>query len=296
MEELPLAQRDGGRIGADRLSVEATDRKSFVMFDGLKKLFAGPKRKEDGQRQRPMIKTCPDCEVPSGQLHDLFCTKERCPFCGGQLISCDCIRKVLRLSEEERLALDVYVDDSVPPLSDVMRRWREALNQKGRVPFEAFPDDPIRAAYRGDVAALSRFLDDGFPINAGNEVGYTALMGASRGESVEMIQMILSRGGQAALADKRGYTALHWAVAQAPVDPARQLQCVRMLIDAGADTNARNEGAITPLMNAAWFGCRDSVTELLKRGADASVRDAKGRTARENASERGHKDIAELLK
>jgi ankyrin repeat protein len=111
-----------------------------------------------------------------------------------------------------------------------------------------------------------------------------------------VIRLILSRGGRAALADKRGYTALHWAVAQPSADSTSQLNCVRTLIDAGADANARNEDGITPLMNAAWFGCRDSVKELLRRGADSSVRDTKGRSARDLASERGHKDIEEILK
>ncbi len=243
-----------------------------------------------------MITTCPDCGVRTGELHDIFCTKERCPFCNGQLMSCDCIRNVLKLSEEECRALDEYVDDSVPPLSDIMRLWREALDRKGRIPFEAFPDDPIRAAYRGDVAAVKRFLDDGFPANAGNEVGYTALMGAARGASLEVIQLILSRGGRAALADKRGYTALHWAVAQPPANSTNQLNCVRMLIDAGADSNGRNEDGITPLMNAAWFGCGDSVKELLRRGADSTIRDSKGRSARDLAIERGHKDMEDILK
>src|SRR6266516_764050 len=172
------------------------------MFDAIKRLFSCPKPNVDAERH--MITTCPDCGVRSGELHDLFCTKERCPFCGGQLMTCGCIRTVLRLSEEECRALDEYVDDSVPPLSDIMRRWREDLDRKGRVPFEAFPDDPIRAAYRGDVAAVKRFLDDGFPANDGNDVGYTALMGAARGASLEVIRLILSRGGRAALADKRG--------------------------------------------------------------------------------------------
>jgi len=192
--------------------------------------------------------------------------------------------------------LDEYIDDSVPPLSKVMRRWRETLNQKGRVPFEAFPDDPIRAAYRGDVAAVKRFLEDGFPIDAGNEVGYTMLMGAARGASLQTIQLILSRGGHAKLADKRGYTALHWAVAQSPADSTRQLNCVRKLIDAGADTNALNQDGITPLMNAAWFGCRDSAIELLRRGADSAIRDKKGKNAKDLAIERGHKDMEELFK
>jgi ankyrin repeat protein len=264
------------------------------MLDGIKNFFFGQKRSNDAECH--LIKTCPDCGVRNGELHDLFCLKERCPFCGGQLASCDCIRNVLKLSEEEGRALDEYIDDSVPPLSNVMRRWREALDKKGREPFESFPDDPIRAAYRGDVAAVTRFLDDGFPVNAGNEVGYTMLMGAARGASLEVIRLILSRGGLATIADKRGYTPLHWVVAQSPGDFTRQLQCVKALVDAGADINARNEDGITPLMNAAWFGCHDSLKELLRCGAGSSSRDSKGRSARDMAIERGHKDLGDMLK
>jgi ankyrin repeat protein len=192
--------------------------------------------------------------------------------------------------------LEEYIDDSVSPLSDIMQRWREALDKKGRVPFEAFPDDPIRAAYRGDVEAMRRFLDDGFPVNAGNEVGYTALMGAARGESLDMIRFLLSRGAQAARADKRGFTALHWAVAQRAHDSSSQVACLRALLEAGADPNAQNEDGIAPLMNAAGFGCVDSVRELLRRGADPLIRDNKGKTARDDAFERGHKDVVDLLK
>jgi len=264
------------------------------MFDALKKLLSG--QKVAPRDKRHMIETCPDCGVRNGEPHDLFCTKERCPFCGGQLITCGCIRSVLKLSDEEKQALGEYIDDSIPPLSDIMQQWREALDSKGRVPFQAFPDDPIRAAYRGDVDAVQRFLDDGFPPNAGNEVGYTALMGAARGANLDVIRFLLSHGGQAALADKRGYTALHWAVAQPAHDPSSQVACLRALLDAGADPNARNEDGLTPLMNAAWFDCRDSVRELLRRGADPLLRDSRGRSARDLASERGHKNVEELLK
>jgi len=211
-------------------------------------------------------------------------------------MTCNCIRSVLKLSDEECRALDEYVDDSLPPLSNIMKRWEKTLTRRGRVPFEAFPDDPIRAAYRGDLDALRQFFEDGFPPNAGNEVGYTVLMGAARGESLHAIQFILSLGGQAILADKRGYTALHWAVAQTAVDPSNQIKCVNALMDAGSDPNARNENGITPLMNAAWFGCQDSVKELLRWGADSLLRDDKGKSARDMAAERGHKAIEDLLK
>jgi hypothetical protein len=83
---------------------------------------------------------CPDCETPEGELHALFCTKERCPFCGGQLSSCGCIVAVLKPSEEERQAIEEYIDDSVEPLRGVMERWEGALNRKGRVPYIEYPN------------------------------------------------------------------------------------------------------------------------------------------------------------
>jgi ankyrin repeat protein len=247
------------------------------------------------EKAAPAVVTCPDCGVSNGELYDLFCTNERCPFCEGQLCSCDCLGRVLKLSEEETRAVDEYVDDSKPPLSDIMRRWKSALDEKGRVPFYAYSDDPIRAAYRGDKEVLLQFFSNGFQANYANSVGYTALMAAARGEALEVIRLLLSKGASASWADKRGYTALHWAVAQSPVDATKQVSILGILIDAGADVNSCNEEGITPLMNAAWFGCDDSVRKLLSFGAVLSVRDKKGRSAHDLAVERGHSTTQRLL-
>jgi hypothetical protein len=86
-------------------------------------------------REQQGRRPCPDCGTQPGELHALFCDVERCPFCGSQLSGCDCINAVLNLNEEERRTVAEYVDDSVEPLQTIVRRWADALDKKGRVPW-----------------------------------------------------------------------------------------------------------------------------------------------------------------
>lgn len=39
---------------------------------------------------------CHDCGAMKGKYHHFGCDVERCPRCGGQLISCDCKKTELR--------------------------------------------------------------------------------------------------------------------------------------------------------------------------------------------------------
>ena len=36
---------------------------------------------------------CPDCDAGPGEVHEIGCDIEQCPYCGHQLISCDCTRR-----------------------------------------------------------------------------------------------------------------------------------------------------------------------------------------------------------
>jgi hypothetical protein len=38
---------------------------------------------------------CHDCNVAAGGIHHRYCDNELCPACGGQLISCGCVRSWL---------------------------------------------------------------------------------------------------------------------------------------------------------------------------------------------------------
>ena len=64
---------------------------------------------------------CHDCGCEEGELHELGCDMERCPFCGEQLISCACS---INLFEGK-------------PFNEA--KWIKMLNDKGRIPFVLIP-------------------------------------------------------------------------------------------------------------------------------------------------------------
>jgi len=71
---------------------------------------------------------------------------------------------------------------------------------------------------------------------------------------------------------------------------------VRILLAAGANPNVRSEANYTTLHKAAVHGNLDVVRMLLDHGADVhAVRDG-GHTPMDDAKEKGHVAIADLLR
>jgi hypothetical protein len=80
-------------------------------------------------------KTCGDCGTKEGQLHILGCDMERCPFCGNQLISCQCGYK--------KLGIDISPGSWAYShgLTEAQQEdWEKLLSDKGRIPFILYPN------------------------------------------------------------------------------------------------------------------------------------------------------------
>ena len=81
------------------------------------------------------MKTCHDCGVNEGRIHELGCDMERCPFCGNQLISCSCIYNILGIDCSE--GTDVYKNGVN---EQQWLQWEKRLATKGRVPYIVYPN------------------------------------------------------------------------------------------------------------------------------------------------------------
>lgn len=84
---------------------------------------------------------CHDCEAKEGELHGLGCDMERCPFCGGQLLSCSCCYTKLGYKydptkEFSGLPKSVYFE-GLSENND--KKWMMILNKKGRIPYIIVP-------------------------------------------------------------------------------------------------------------------------------------------------------------
>lgn len=87
--------------------------------------------------------TCGDCGAKEGQLHRLGCDMEKCPFCGNQLISCDCLYEKLGLYDHEKytnetafLPPEIY---SNGPDEAQWEQFEKMLDEKGRFPYIRYP-------------------------------------------------------------------------------------------------------------------------------------------------------------
>jgi ankyrin len=165
------------------------------------------------------------------------------------------------------------------------------------------------AAVTGSADMIEKLLKAGADVESPNMDGQTTLMVVARTSRVDAAQALLRRGAKVdAVEQWRGQTALMWAAAES------QPAMVKLLVEAGADVNARSKvnnwqrqitaepraiyrpaGGLTPLLYAAREGCIDCAKYLAAAGADLNLADPEQVSPLLLSILNGHFDLAAYL-
>lgn len=146
--------------------------------------------------------------------------------------------------------------------------------------------DVFEAAAVGDVARLTELLDEERSLaTAYAPDGHFPLGLAAYFGRPAAVRLLLQRGADvhAVARNPMQVQALHAAVA------GRNLEAVRLLVEAGAPVDAQQHGGWTPLMAAAAHGDEDIVDLLLAHGATPTSE------AADQAEQHGHHELAARL-
>ena len=117
----------------------------------------------------------------------------------------------------------------------------------------------------------------------------TLIIAAQNGHIEEIVQLLLEKGADVNAKDNDGRTALMFAAEKG------HTEIVQILLKKGADVNAEDEYGGTALMIAAENGHTEIIKLLLEKGADVNAKDWYGKTALMYAAYYGHTETVQLL-
>jgi len=141
------------------------------------------------------------------------------------------------------------------------------------------------AAALGSMESMRLLLDAGADPNAANDFAATPLMW-SAGDAAK-VRLLLSKGAKVDVRSKLGRTPLLIAAAYDGATEAAHL-----LIEKGADVNARDNSGMSVLEQAASSNHIELVRLLLAKGADVNTVDEGGFTALMSAASNGDRNAA----
>ena len=148
--------------------------------------------------------------------------------------------------------------------------------------------DLCDAAEDGDEARLSELLAvDGINVNyKDSDYSSSPLHYAARAGNPNIIRLLHQAGAELEIRDEDGYTPLHWTGAMGRRESAA------LLLLLGAKINSMDNDNDTPLHEAARYGKKNTVKLLIESGANTEVKNKKGNTPRDVGD---NKEIKSLI-
>jgi uncharacterized protein len=166
--------------------------------------------------------------------------------------------------------------------SDIEHKFQRATVEKQRLEDRSVRK-LIDLAVAGKVDQLKLLIATGIDVNGLNPGGDTALMAAARFGRVQVIQALLELGADPNQSgeDYDGLTG-HSPLMNATFDrhSDRCVECINLLLTAGADVNQTTAEGLTALMAAAFIGPNlPALRRLLEAGAKVHLKNHEGKTA-----------------
>ena len=151
----------------------------------------------------------------------------------------------------------------------------------------------FEASAVGDALTLRQCLNETpHAVHDYSGDGWTPLHLASAFGTPEAVRLLLENDAAVDAVSKNPQTnqPLHAALAL-----GRNPETIRLLLDAGANPNARQTAGFTAIFSAAAANRRDLVELLIAHGADPAIQNDFAQTAAGYARERGHNELAAWL-
>jgi ankyrin repeat protein len=135
----------------------------------------------------------------------------------------------------------------------------------------------LRAVLNGNVAGIKQALGHGVNVDTTFQCNYcvaeTALRYAVAVGRADIVKLLLELGANVDAKNFYGKTALMYAVAVGRTD------LIKILLEKGANVNARDDYGNTVMLLASSYGRSDIVKLLLERSADINAVHDGGKTA-----------------
>jgi hypothetical protein len=122
---------------------------------------------------------------------------------------------------------------------------------------------PFAVVESGDERAVEKWLNANPDIEVRNEHAHSLLCCAARCRWPRIVRLLLARSASVDATDNRGWTPLFYAATHS------SLECVALLLDAGADIHHRDKDGMTAAARARDTWAYRAAHELEARGAGA---------------------------
>ena len=161
------------------------------------------------------------------------------------------------------------------------------IAENERSPYFSQDNSLFYAAAYGDRGMIRCLIENGYDVNMKDSYGGNALEWAAQENRIANAKMLIENGCDVNNLNGEGMTALYTACAEGNTEMAK------LLLDNNAEPD-RTEDA-TPLIIASCYGKCECIKLLLEQGADVNTIDNEGRTALFYAMVYGQDNIEKLL-